>query len=496
MRISTKLAVSLTITSVAILGAYGVQQLRQEKQDLRNAAEHDFRLLGSALQAGIQNSLREGHPAEVRAIVDRVAQKDSSIQVMVFDDDGHLIANTPGSSQSLDLVRADLRAVSDDAPNVHFVGPDGLDRLIGVFPLEAEHGQQAGTLALVLPLDELRRDLDAETRATTLSILTMLAGIVAVGWILAFLLVRRPLARLRDAMKVVEGGNWVTQVTGDRADEVGSVLAEFNAMVRELNHTREQFVEAAQAREILEAGLQRLDKLATIGQLSASVAHEIGSPLQVLNGRARSLAARSDLPPDVQRTAQILEYQTDRITRIVEQLVSFGRRKPANVTTVDLRGAVGLVADLMEPEARRQGLHFRFDAPSDLPLAIADVDQVQQVALNLVSNAFRATPRGGTIDVVLGTGSFVREGGVEIRSVSLIVEDSGSGIPEDVAAHMFEPFFTTWSTRGGTGLGLGVVKSIVDDHRGTISARARPGGGTRFTVHFPAVDAEGATAVA
>jgi signal transduction histidine kinase len=313
---------------------------------------------------------------------------------------------------------------------------------------------------------------------------------------LAVLFVRRPLALLRDAMRAVEAGNLVARVPSEQSDEVGSVLAEFNAMVEELNQTRQRFIEAAEAREALEAGLQRLDKLVTLGQLSASVAHEIGSPLQVLNGRARALAARGDLPPDVLRSAQILEQQSDRITRIIEQLVSFARRKAANVTAVDLRAAVAAIADLMEPEARRLGLRFEFQPEATLPLAVADLDQVQQVAMNLLSNAFRATPHGGTVTMRLEPGSFLRDGGVEIASVQLVVDDSGGGIPSGVAARMFEPFFTTWSQRGGTGLGLAVVKSIVDDHRGTIVPSPSPSGGTRFAVHFPAVGSDGITAVA
>src|SRR4029077_20964830 len=123
-----------------------------------------------------------------------------------------------------------------------------------------------------------------------------IVGIAGVDWVLALLLVRRPLQTLTEAMRSVEAGNWVASVPLHGTDEVGAALAEFNAMVRELGAAKRQLIDAAESREALEAGLQRLDKLATVGQLSAGLVHEIGSPLQILNGRARAIAARADLP--------------------------------------------------------------------------------------------------------------------------------------------------------------------------------------------------------
>jgi signal transduction histidine kinase len=113
-----------------------------------------------------------------------------------------------------------------------------------------------------------------------------------------------------------------------------------------------------------------------------------------------------------------------------------------------------------------------------------DVSQVQQVVMNLLSNAVRASKRGGCVRVVLGASSFAVEGDEPRPSVSLVVEDTGGGIPDELLPHIFEPFFTTRAETGGTGLGLAVVKSIVDSHGGAIAVTTR-GERTRFTVQFP-----------
>src|SRR5262249_4694383 len=159
--------------------------------------------------------------------------------------------------------------------------------------------------------------------------------------------------------------------------------AEFNAMMRELTREREELVAAAESREALEMQLQRLDKLATIGELSAGLAHEIGSPLQVLHGRARAIATPGDLPAQIVRSGRVTEKQSDRIARIVEQLLTLARRKPAQMAEVDPRAAVAPILELMAIEARRRRIDLQFEAADALPHIWGDLDQIQQILMNL-----------------------------------------------------------------------------------------------------------------
>jgi len=260
-------------------------------------------------------------------------------------------------------------------------------------------------------------------------------------------------------------------------------------MMSDLGEARGRLMIEVERREAPEMSLQRTDKLVTVGQLSAGLAHEIGSPLQVVNGRARALAARTDIPPDVRRTAENLTSESDRITRIVEQLLTFSRHTVPRISETRLSTPVRDIVEWFEPEARRHGVRLALEDDESLPAANVDVAQVQQVVMNLLINAVRGTPQGGTVRVTLARASFAVAGGQMQPSVSLVVEDTGTGIPDDLLPHIFEPFFTTRSDAGGTGLGLAVVKSIVDAHGGSITVTTRIGEGTRFTVQFPVAGA-------
>jgi len=490
MQVWTKLTLGFAATALVIVGLYGGYQLREEEADLRHSAERHLRLIATTVQVAAGNAFRDKQAADVREIVDAVKLREPAVDVLVFDAAGAMIAGSWGSTQIEALVRrAVVETQSVNRAVVRFEGPRGLSHLIEALPIYDDDRGRVGTLGLVRSLDEERRDLFSETRATVLSLATLVVGLTAAGWVLASVYVRVPLHNLVNTMRAVRAGNLSAKASFRRADELGAAVAEFNAMMSDLAEARGRLMIEVERREALEMSLQRTDKLVTVGQLSAGLAHEIGSPLQVVNGRARALAARTDIPPDVRRTAEILASESDRITRIVEQLLKFSRHTVPRITETRLSTPVRDIVEWFEPEARRHGVRLALEDDESLPAANVDVAQVQQVVMNLLINAVRGTPPGGTVRVTLARASFAVAGGQMQPSVSFAVEDTGTGIPEDLLPHIFEPFFTTRSDAGGTGLGLAVVKSIVDAHGGSITVTTRVGEGTRFTVQFPVAGA-------
>jgi len=486
VRVWTKLTLGFAATATVIVGVYGSFQLRQEADDLRSAAERDLRVTGTAVQVGVVHALRDGHTGDVRAVIDAVRLRDASLDVLVFDDAGALTAG----SRTNPGVESEVRRLVHDAQSsihasVQFEGPLGLSYAIATFPIQDGDGVRVGTLALARSLDEAKGDLEFEARQTIFSLATLVVGLVVAGWILASVYVRRPLLELVQAMRAVRAGNLSAKAALRRPDEMGAAITEFNAMTADLLEARRRLIAEADAREALEMHLQRADKLITVGQLSAGLAHEIGSPLLVVNGRARAIASRTDVPAEVCRSAQILADESDRITRIVDQLLTFSRQTVPAIAVTALAVPVRDIVELYEPEAHRHDVRLEFSCDETLPEANADAGQVQQVVMNLLSNAVRATQPGGQIRVGLRGATFSRGGGEPQPSVSLTVEDTGEGIPEPLLARIFEPFFTTRPQTGGTGLGLAVVKSIVDAHGGSVTVSTAPGQGTLFTVHFP-----------
>lgn len=268
---------------------------------------------------------------------------------------------------------------------------------------------------------------------------------------------------------------------------MGVLLVAFNAMATELENTRRQLDEEAQSRRHVQAALQEADKLITIGQLSAGLAHEIGSPLQILKGRAEYLLLCANQPEEVIRHAGILVSQTERITRIVQQLLKFTRRRTPHFTHIDLREPVNAVLNLLEYEAHKKQVELSYEAAKDLPLILADSDGIQQIVLNLITNALSATGAGGRIVVAVescqtGTDPDNSEA---VEAVQLIVRDNGCGMSQETLEHLFDPFFTTRQEQGGVGLGLAVARSIVTAHHGSIKAESLPGLGSTITIILP-----------
>jgi signal transduction histidine kinase len=489
MQVWTRLAVGFAATALAIAGVYGTYQLRQEAIDLRAAAERDLREVGVTVATAAAAAFRDRQLADVQQTVLAMKVADGSLDALVFDASGTRVAGAWGSARlatmvahAVDVTRATHQSV------LEFEGPGGRSNLIGTFPINDENGVPVGTLVLVRSLDEMKRDLASETRATVLSLATLVVGLGLIGWTLASIYVRRPVRDLVHTMRAVRAGDLSAKARFRHADEMGDAVNAFNDMMGDLVDARQRLIAEAEAREVLEANLQRTDKLVTVGQLSAGLAHEIGSPLQVLNGRARALAAREDVAADIRRHAEILARESDRITRIVDQLLTFSRYTAPRMADMPMGPAVQAIVEFFAPEARRVGVQIAYACDEALPVVRADAAQVQQVVMNLLMNAVQVTSAGGQVRVRVCRGRFDAGAG-DRGSVSLVVEDTGTGIPADVQPRIFEAFFTTRSQSGGTGLGLAVVKAIVDAHGGAIQVETSPATGTRFTVHLPTADA-------
>ena len=231
----------------------------------------------------------------------------------------------------------------------------------------------------------------------------------------------------------------------------------------------------------LEHQLVRAEKLATVGVLTAGLAHEVGTPLAIIRGRAEMLEERTQLP----EVKTILE-QSDHIANTLRQVLDFSREQPVIVRPTDVAAAFATIAKLLEFRFRQKHLHCRVDATDGTYCVAADPDQFQQVLVNLVMNACDACALGGQITLQASLPSdspgFVR----------IAVVDDGCGIPADKHDAVFDPFFTTKPKGEGTGLGLPVAASIVRNHQGQISIASQEGSGTTVTVLWPG--AEGSAA--
>ncbi len=490
MRISTTLTLAVAGASSLVVAAYGAWQMRDEALELSESALHDTRLLAVVVEVAVENALRDGQRADVDEILSSLEVRDANMDVLIFDTERRLLSSSEGVAGSEAFVRnAFADTIGSETTGERILDRGAGDRIVAWVPLRNEKGSRTGTVVVTKPFEELRRDLIETAWSSLLSLLVLVASISIVTWLLVEAYVRRPARILQESMQGIRAGDLRGIVRHKRVDELSSLVDEFNALLVELAATRERLDSEARSRRALEDGLRGIDKLVTVGQLSAGLAHEIGSPLQILEGRARALAKRSDVSDEVRRVAEILVTQAERVTRIVDQLLSFSRRKPINLSAIDLPQVAGIVVEFMRSEADRRGVRMQLIPARDLPPAKADVDQMQQVVLNLLTNALRASRRGGAVTVRIDR-SVLRDPATADERDALLLEvaDQGHGMSEDQLARSFEPFFTTWTTSGGSGLGLAVVKSIVNAHGGQIDLTSTPDVGTTVTVRVPAAE--------
>ncbi len=239
----------------------------------------------------------------------------------------------------------------------------------------------------------------------------------------------------------------------------------------------------------LESQLLRAEKLATVGVLAAGIAHEIGTPLGVVRGRAEYLGGKLGADSPHAGGLKVMIEQIDRVSRTIRQLLDFARLQPPHARGVPANAALRSLDELLRLEAERRKMTLTVHAPDALPALAADPDQLQQVLVNLVMNALDACQAGATVKVSAEPDA----GG---RRVVLRVKDDGCGIPEERQNQIFDPFFTTKKRGQGTGLGLTIVQQIARNHGAELELSSRPGEGTEFTLYWPVAGTEERNAVA
>lgn len=229
-------------------------------------------------------------------------------------------------------------------------------------------------------------------------------------------------------------------------------------------------------RKRLQEQLRRTERVAELGTLASGMAHEIGTPMNVILGRAEYLMNRTTDEP-IKKGLQTIVSQVERITRVMNQLLSFARRRPAARRAVDLKHIIEASLEMFHERFARHQIEVEMDFEEGCPPVHADDDQMIQVFINLLLNALHAMPGGGRLRIATRL--------VDPDMVEWTIADTGSGIPSDVLPKIFDPFFTTKEFGVGTGLGLTVVKGIMEEHGGGISVESEPGKGTAFKMMLP-----------
>jgi len=251
------------------------------------------------------------------------------------------------------------------------------------------------------------------------------------------------------------------------------------------------YVEDTTERLRLEAQLRQAQKMESVGQLAAGVAHDFNNMLTIIQGHSSLLLAKPNLPEDVREPIQSTYFAAERAAALTRQLLMFSRRSTLQTKPLDLRATVGNMSKMLH-RLIGENISLKFIAAPGLPIILADRGMMEQVVMNLSVNARDAMPGGGILTISLEPANLDKKyrdthPGAAIGSfVRLRVSDTGTGMDSATLAHLFEPFFTTKEIGQGTGLGLATVYGIVKQHDGWVEVTSSPGRGTTFDVYFPA----------
>jgi hypothetical protein len=333
----------------------------------------------------------------------------------------------------------------------------------------AKDQAQNGYLYVAVSPRRINALLAAELRYSLIAAaLTVLAGILGLA-LLSDQIIARPIAALLGAMRAVETGEARARVTVHGRDEFAQLAEQFNAMVAQVEVARREVERAHQAE------MGRAAQLATVGELAASLAHEIKNPLAGIKGAVQVLLDRTGQGDPHREIFEAILRQTDRLGHTLRELLDFARPMPPQVEAGSVNDVVDRVTGLVgkDPAAVRTTLVKELG--EGLPPVRLDEAQISQVLLNLMLNAVQVMPQGGQVTV--------RTGHDGPGYVMVEVTDTGPGIPPEVLPRIFKPFFTTKHT--GSGLGLAICDRIVRDHGGTIEATNGRDGGATFRVRLP-----------
>lgn len=331
--------------------------------------------------------------------------------------------------------------------------------------------------SLAVQQEEVKRIYHYATDQATIFGLMTLVGtalILVGGYLFLDRWISKPILQLTEGVKALGSGEIEAKLEAidiRSNDEIGHLAASFKQMVRDLK------VKEEKQRE-LQGQLIQADKLASLGELSAGIAHEIGNPLTAIKTTAQVMEEEMEADSPHKEYIRRIIKEIDRLNLILKAFFSFAKPQQPHPSLCDLRELAREVVFLINKDATKQRVTIREEYDRELPTIEVDYQQIQQVLLNLCLNGIQAMSQGGEL-LIKGEPVPLEEG----TAVRLSVADTGKGIAPEHMKKIFDPFFTTRSQ--GTGLGLSIAYQIVDKHGGKIKVESQVGQGTTFTLILP-----------
>ena len=466
------------VLPIVLLTALGIRfGLGQANQFQEKRLKNDLELIGRAISLPVGNALNKGDMHAVELALGSVFVLGEVYGASVFDSDGNRIASAGITESDLTGTTIPNRIRSTGEGQEAFSRVAGRNLFSHFLPLFDATGQIQGLIQIT------RRASDFGHALHQLTIIAWLVwGLFSLLILAGVLLghyggVGRHVDKLLQHMQRVAEGDLSHRAALDGPSEVASLARGLNQMLDSIEQANRELDAHRAAETQMMAQLKDNEKMIAIGSMARGIAHELGAPLSVIDGRARRLQRAGNLDEQQSHNLTGIRGQVSRLTRTVNQLLDYCR--PASVQPRELTPSVLIetVIEGIRPELEAADRHLSVDIAADLPSFFGDAGRLELALLNLLRNALQASTSRISITAR-----------ADNRQLTINITDDGPGLPDehDLPA-LLEPFFTTKSPGEGTGLGLAIVQAVAEEHNGHLSLQNHPDGGCEARLQLPLV---------
>ncbi|MBZ5497603.1 MAG: HAMP domain-containing histidine kinase [Acidobacteriia bacterium] len=517
---------------IALFGLYTNFAVSFHNQQMMDQVRDNANSLSDIIKNATHYSMLKDRPQDVKETIYSIGRE--GVEIRIYNKRGQIMVSTDRalegsyveqSAEACNVCHDSTKPLAQPLQSVPaglnfrgpYIGPKG-NHLVGLInPIRNEQACYGchtpdqtvlGVLDVRLSLDKVADNIAEARRKLILYAITGTVVVMLSSGIFLSVTVHRPVRRLREGTNQISAGHLDFRIPLSSRDEIGELARAFNEMTQSLqkaeqenklwSQTLEKRVEekTAELKHIHEQILQ-IEKMASLGKLSATVAHELNNPLEGILNYSKLISKRLrkiESTPATQSTLEDLELITSEVQRcgnIVKNLLLFSKRQVGEFGLVPVADLVDKAVRLMQHHFKISNVNFQAEIATPEATLMCDENQIQQALIALFVNAVEAMPQGGDLKL---TAMRDASGGIRMD-----IADTGAGIAAEDLPHLFEPFFTTKKEGKGVGLGLSVVYGILERHDGTVSVRSEPGKGTTFTLtfppaekHHPRVEAKGA----
>lgn len=470
------LLVFVIVPMVLALAVAGYAYLTTLEKRAEERLQEEVQLVARALKLPVRRALKREREGSVDSALESAFQINRVYGASVYDADGNKVASIgaqKGGERDKHKLMADLAEEGNRQEEYGEVG--GREAYTYSLPLSDPGGRSIG----LLRLSRKKSEFQTYVRNLRLEFAVLLGFVALVTTLLVLFGHRRAIGRhlekLSLSMQRVEKGDLSYRLHMRGPREITEVASAFNTMLDGLDSARENLEEQRLKQRRLEDELRKAEKMAAIGRLASGVAHELGSPLSIVEGYAQRINRLPSLPEKAGNGIEHIRKQVRRMEAIVRQLLDFGRQNISNPRQVDPGRIARKAIQSVDVQTINSGADIQYTDPGTDCRVEGDPVRLEQLLVNLLKNSLQATSKGR-----------VRlKWHCDQKFCTFTVQDDGTGIDPEIRSRVCDPFFTTKSPAEGTGLGLAVVHGIVEEHNGKMKIGECAWGGAKITIRIP-----------